>query len=158
MTALWNLDRIDQRQLPLNSTFAYGTTTSAGTGRSDDCNSMCGWLRATLHQSIALGRNPASSTTSSHCPTTLSCAPPPSCCPVLWHATSGKGVTIYVLDSGIRASHQEFQPWDSSAGSRRVTVGPDFVDGDGQADDCDGHGSHVSSTGAVATVTKHAST
>jgi subtilisin family serine protease len=48
---------------------------------------------------------------------------------VLFHC-AGKGVTIYVLDSGIRASHQEFQPWDSS-NPNRITVGPDFVDKDG---------------------------
>lgn len=59
---------------------------------------------------------------------------------------AGKGVTIYILDSGIRASHQEFQPWDGSS-EVRVTVGPDFVDNDGKADDCDGHGTHVASTG-----------
>jgi hypothetical protein len=61
------------------------------------------------------------------------------CCP-------GKGVTIYILDSGIRAAHQEFQPWYGSGGSR-VTLGPDFVDDDGSAEDCDGHGTHVASTG-----------
>lgn len=55
-------------------------------------------------------------------------------------------MTIYILDSGIRASHQEFQPWYGSSGSR-VTVGPDFVDNDGAAEDCDGHGTHVASTG-----------
>lgn len=60
---------------------------------------------------------------------------------------AGKGVTIYVLDSGIRASHQEFQPWEGSA--TRVTVGPDFVDDDAAADDCDGHGTHVASTGEL---------
>lgn len=52
---------------------------------------------------------------------------------VLLHC-AGKGVTIYVLDSGIRASHQEFQPWDGSSSSsspNRITVGPDFVDKDG---------------------------
>jgi hypothetical protein len=32
VTALWNLDRIDQQQLPLNSTFSYGSSTAAGTG------------------------------------------------------------------------------------------------------------------------------
>lgn len=32
VTALWNLDRIDQQQLPLNSTFTYGSVTTPGTG------------------------------------------------------------------------------------------------------------------------------
>lgn len=45
------------------------------------------------------------------------------------------------------ASHQEFQPWDGSQGSR-AEKGPDFVDDDGVADDCDGHGTHVASTAA----------
>lgn len=62
-----------------------------------------------------------------------------SCC------APGKGVTVYILDSGIKADHQEFQPWDGS--SSRATQGPDFVDNDAVADDCDGHGTHVSSTG-----------
>jgi hypothetical protein len=44
---------------------------------------------------------------------------------------AGKGVTIYVLDSGIRVSHQEFQSWDGSSSPNRITVGPDFVDKDG---------------------------
>lgn len=33
VNALWNLDRIDQRSLPLNSTFSYGSATQAGTGK-----------------------------------------------------------------------------------------------------------------------------
>lgn len=32
VTALWNLDRIDQHGLPLNRSFIYGSTTAAGTG------------------------------------------------------------------------------------------------------------------------------
>lgn len=63
-------------------------------------------------------------------------------------ATVGKGVTLYILDSGIKASHQEFQPWDGK-GPGRVTVGPDFVDDDRVAADCDGHGTHVASTGGL---------
>ena len=31
------------------------------------------------------------------------------------HSTgTGKGVTIYTLDSGLRITHQEFQAWDGS--------------------------------------------
>eukprot|EP00879_Flechtneria_rotunda_P001995 GHRR01002171.1.p1 GENE.GHRR01002171.1~~GHRR01002171.1.p1 ORF type:complete len:748 (+),score=234.78 GHRR01002171.1:134-2377(+) len=94
--ALWNLDRIDQRALPLDGTFAYGTDSTAGTG---------------------------------------------------------KGVTIYTIDSGILASHQEFQPWatstnNSSSRGGRAKPGPDFVDEDGFGADCDGHGTHVASTAA----------
>jgi hypothetical protein len=44
-------------------------------------------------------------------------------------------VTIYMLDSGIKTSHQEFQPWGSagSPGSSRAQSGPDFVDDDDDA-------------------------
>lgn len=54
---------------------------------------------------------------------------------------AGKGVTIYVVDSGIRTTHQEFQPW--GGGDSRASVGPDFVDNDESADDCDGHGENI---------------
>jgi subtilisin family serine protease len=71
----WGLDRIDQRELPLSGTYAFGGT--------------------------------------------------------------GAGVTAYLVDSGLRASHVEFQG--------RATGGFDAVDG-GAIDDCDGHGTHVAST------------
>jgi hypothetical protein len=32
VNALWNLDRVDQRALPLDGSFSYGTATAAGTG------------------------------------------------------------------------------------------------------------------------------
>jgi subtilisin family serine protease len=53
---------------------------------------------------------------------------------------TGKGVTVYVLDSGIRFSHQEF--------SNRAISGYDYVDDDDMADDCDGHGTHIAATAA----------
>jgi subtilisin family serine protease len=53
------------------------------------------------------------------------------------YGPTGAGVTAYVIDTGIRFSHQEF-------GGRAVS-GFDAVDG-GTADDCNGHGTHVSST------------
>lgn len=59
---------------------------------------------------------------------------------------TGKGVTIYVIDSGIRTTHQEFSGGDSS--TRSVSHGWDFVEDDGDASDCDGHGSHVAGTAA----------
>lgn len=52
--------------------------------------------------------------------------------------TTGKGVTSYVIDTGIRTSHQDF-------GGRAVS-GYDFVDDDTDATDCNGHGTHVAGT------------
>lgn len=56
----------------------------------------------------------------------------------------GDGVTVYIVDSGIRATHQVF--------AGRVLPGYDGV-GDGRGtDDCNGHGTHVAGTVAGATV------
>lgn len=98
-TALWNLDRIDQRDLPLDKTFRYGTAASS---------------------------------------------------------ESGIGVTIYVLDSGVRISHQEFRYWDRD--ESRASYGYNFVDNRHEADDCDGHGTHVAATavGRIVGVAKSA--
>ncbi|HZC27968.1 MAG TPA: S8 family peptidase [Actinopolymorphaceae bacterium] len=53
------------------------------------------------------------------------------------YTATGSGVTAYIIDTGIRFSHQQF-------GGRAVS-GFDAVDG-GSADDCNGHGTHVSGT------------
>ncbi|AXB47599.1 S8 family peptidase [Amycolatopsis albispora] len=50
----------------------------------------------------------------------------------------GAGVTAYVLDTGARLSHQEFEG--------RAKNGYDFIDGDAVANDCNGHGTHVAGT------------
>ncbi|MEU5695650.1 S8 family serine peptidase [Actinosynnema sp. NPDC020468] len=52
--------------------------------------------------------------------------------------TTASTVTTYVLDSGIRKTHAEFEG--------RASDGYDFVDEDGTAQDCFGHGTHVSGT------------
>ena len=74
-TPSWGLDRIDQRNLPLNNSYTFPTTAS------------------TVH--------------------------------------------AYIIDTGIRFSHNDF-------GGRAVS-GFDAIDG-GNADDCHGHGTHVSGT------------
>lgn len=53
------------------------------------------------------------------------------------YTVTGAGVTAYVIDTGIRFSHNDF-------GGRAVS-GFDAIDG-GSADDCNGHGTHVSGT------------
>ncbi|MDX2296373.1 MULTISPECIES: S8 family peptidase [Streptomyces] len=50
----------------------------------------------------------------------------------------GEGVTAYVIDTGVRVSHQDF--------AGRATHGFDAVDNDGSADDGNGHGTHVAGT------------
>lgn len=54
------------------------------------------------------------------------------------YGSTGAGVTVFVIDTGIRATHREF--------SGRVVSGWDFVDGDPDASDCSSHGTHVSGT------------
>jgi subtilisin family serine protease len=51
---------------------------------------------------------------------------------------TGAGVTAFVIDTGIRATHREF--------GGRVSGGYDFVDNDANAADCAGHGTHVAGT------------
>lgn len=50
----------------------------------------------------------------------------------------GSGVTAYVIDTGVRISHNEF--------GNRATHGYDFIDNDSDASDCNGHGTHVAGT------------
>jgi subtilisin family serine protease len=77
--ATWGLDRIDQRELPLNGTYTYNQT--------------------------------------------------------------GAGVTAYIIDTGIRYSHDDF--------GGRASFGFDAFGGDGS--DCNGHGTHVAGTVGGAT-------
>ncbi|MEU6221656.1 S8 family peptidase [Streptomyces sp. NPDC047022] len=55
-----------------------------------------------------------------------------------WSGNAGAGVTVYVIDSGIRVSHKDF--------GGRASYGWDFVDGDRTATDRNGHGTHVAGT------------
>lgn len=72
----WGIDRIDQRNLPLSTTYSYTAT--------------------------------------------------------------GAGVKAYVIDTGIRATHQEI--------AGRVLAGTNTVDATPSTEDCNGHGTHVSGT------------
>jgi len=55
------------------------------------------------------------------------------------YTATGEGVSIYVVDTGVRVTHAEFGHADGSPGSR-ATSAYDFVDDDSNADDCDGCG------------------
>jgi subtilisin family serine protease len=59
------------------------------------------------------------------------------------YTTTGSGVTVYVVDSGIRASHVDF-------GGRASGVYDAVGDGNG-TNDCHGHGTHVAGTVGGAT-------
>jgi subtilisin family serine protease len=53
-------------------------------------------------------------------------------------STKATNVTAYIIDTGIRLTHQDF-------GGRAVS-GTDTVDNDNDATDCNGHGTHVAGT------------
>ncbi|WP_203645108.1 S8 family peptidase [Streptomyces sp. SID14478] len=55
-----------------------------------------------------------------------------------WPETAGAGATVYVIDTGIRISHQDF--------GGRASYGWDFVENDSVAQDGNGHGTHVAGT------------
>jgi aqualysin 1 len=51
------------------------------------------------------------------------------------YTATGAGVDIYILDTGIRTTHNDF--------GGRASVGADFVDDGQNGQDCHGHGTHV---------------
>ncbi|MFJ8333889.1 S8 family peptidase [Streptomyces sp. NPDC094437] len=57
--------------------------------------------------------------------------------------TAGSGVTVYVIDTGVRITHTQI--------SGRASYGYDAVDGDTNAADGNGHGTHVATTIAGST-------
>ncbi|MEU3624794.1 S8 family peptidase [Amycolatopsis coloradensis] len=54
------------------------------------------------------------------------------------YTSTGAGVNVYVIDTGVRISHQTF--------GGRARNGYDFVDNDAVAQDGNGHGTHVAGT------------
>ena len=54
------------------------------------------------------------------------------------YPNTASNVHAYVIDTGIRISHSQF--------GGRASYGYDFIDNDAVADDCNGHGTHVSGT------------
>ncbi|MBL0176375.1 MAG: S8 family serine peptidase [Ignavibacteria bacterium] len=60
------------------------------------------------------------------------------------YPNDGTDVDVYIIDTGIRADHQEY--------NGRVSSGWDFIDNDNNTADCQGHGTHVAGTvGGVTT-------
>ncbi|MDX1420731.1 MAG: S8 family peptidase [Rubricoccaceae bacterium] len=59
-----------------------------------------------------------------------------------WNA-SGEGVRVYVIDTGIRLTHNDF--------GGRASYGYDLQDNDPVAQDCNGHGTHVAGTAVGST-------
>ncbi|CAL9295638.1 S8 family peptidase [Streptomyces sp. SudanB52_2052] len=55
-----------------------------------------------------------------------------------WPDAAGAGVTVYVIDTGVRTTHQDF--------GGRAGHGWDFVGNDRTASDANGHGTHVAAT------------
>ena len=67
------------------------------------------------------------------------------------YGNDGSGVHIYIVDTGLRASHQEFS---GRVGSGRNFVSSGFLFGSvdpANVDDCNGHGTHVAGTAAGST-------
>ncbi|MEU7722190.1 S8 family peptidase [Streptomyces tibetensis] len=60
-----------------------------------------------------------------------------------WPRSAGAGVTVYVIDTGVRTTHQDF--------TGRAAHGWDFVGNDRVASDANGHGTHVAGTVAGTT-------
>lgn len=70
-----------------------------------------------------------------HCPVFTLCG---AACRLL---QAGTGVHVYVLDTGIRATHTEFA--DAATQRSRVAEGFDAVYSSNSTEDCHGHGTHV---------------
>jgi subtilisin family serine protease len=54
------------------------------------------------------------------------------------YTATGAGVTAYIIDTGVKRTHNEF--------GGRAVFGYDAIAGNGLIDDCNGHGTHVAGT------------
>lgn len=133
----WHLDRIDQRATTLNRMYNYNSKS--------------------VHTSVAF--SPGSKCIPSFIPkrTTHVCI---KCRHISSHrlfTDTGHGVNIYVIDTGVRASHPNFQRLNGSTATRVVQT-INFAT-DNRVDDCNGHGTHVGglAAGLVSGVAKDAS-
>ncbi len=66
--------------------------------------------------------------------------------PEAWTRSQGAGVVVAVVDTGANAAHEDL--------AGQIVAGRDFVDGDDDPDDLNGHGSHV--TGTIAALGNNA--
>jgi len=64
----------------------------------------------------------------------------------VWRKSSGRGVVVAVVDTGVQADHPDL--------SGRVLKGRDFIESDRVANDRNGHGTHVAGTIAAKTGNK----
>lgn len=58
-----------------------------------------------------------------------------------WRTSTGRGVVIAIVDTGIDLEHPEFEG--------RLVAGYDWVDDDDEPDDLNGHGTHVAGSAAA---------
>ena len=64
-----------------------------------------------------------------------------------FYTNTGKGVTAYVVDTGIRSTHADFTTSLSGAQvASRVAPGRSTIARDPSTEDCEGHGTHVAGT------------
>lgn len=63
--------------------------------------------------------------------------------PAAWGTSTGLGVRIAIVDTGIKNDHADFK---NSGGSSRVILGPNFVNPSRTSKDDNGHGTHVAGT------------
>ncbi|WP_083969213.1 S8 family peptidase [Hyalangium minutum] len=61
------------------------------------------------------------------------------------YTRTGRGVNVYVLDTGIYTAHQDFNYGTTVAGARAFGAYSAVADGNG-TNDCHGHGTHVAGT------------